>query len=107
MQTQEITYHAKLVAKVTDGLDYTTYVFENLEYTDEDYKYFMCVRFPNWNQGSINLEDIGYVTVKYVKGGIDKWYDGHDFVAYKYTNIIFLSFIQEKKKVTIDSIKID
>ena len=107
MQTQEITYHAKLVAKVTDGLDYTTYVFENLEYTDEDYKYFMCVRFPNWNQGRINLEDIGYVTVKYVKGGIDKWYDGHDFVAYKYTNIIFLSFIQEKKKVTIDSIKID
>lgn len=107
MQTQEITYRAKLVAKITDGLGYTSYVFENLEYTDEDYKYFMCVRFPNWNQGSINLEDIGYVTVKYVKGGIDKWYDGREFITYKYTNIIFLSFIQEKKKVTIDSIKVD
>lgn len=107
MQTQEITYRAKLVAKITDSLGYTSYVFENLEYTDEDYKYFMCVRFPNWNQGSINLEDIGYVTVKYVKGGIDKWYDGHEFITYKYTNIIFLSFIQEKKKVTINSIKVD
>jgi 1-deoxy-D-xylulose 5-phosphate reductoisomerase len=100
----EIPIYLDYVLQKTSKLPMT---FENLEYTDEDYKYFMCVRFPNWNQGSINLEDIGYVTVKYVKGGIDKWYDGREFITYKYTNIIFLSFIQEKKKVTIDSIKVD
>jgi hypothetical protein len=107
VQTQEITYRAKLVTKITDGLGYTSYVFENLEHTDEDYKYFMCVRFPNWNQGSINLEDIGYVTVKYVKGGIDKWFDGNEMMTYKYTNIIFLKFIPEKEKVELNLIKVD
>lgn len=107
MQTQEITYHAKLVAKIADGLGYTNYVFEDLEYQDYDYKYFMCVRFPNWNQGSIDLEDIGYVTVKYVREGIDQWYDGNELVTYKYTNIIFLKFVPEKEKSVIDTIRID
>lgn len=105
MQTQEVTYHAKLVAKMSDGLGYLNYVFEDLEFQDYDYKYFMCVRFPNWEGSSIDIGDIGYVTVKYVREGIDEWYNGSEFVAYKYTNIIFLKFI--RKIEAVDTIILD
>jgi hypothetical protein len=105
MQIQEVTYHAKLVAKIDDGMGYINYVFEDLEFQDYDYKYFMCVRFPNWEGGSIYVGDIGYVTVKYVREGIDKWYDGSEFITYKYTNVIFLKFI--RKIEVVDTILID
>ena len=58
-----ITYHAKLVAKQLDCLGYTTFVFQNLDKSE----YIMCVMFPNWEQSYINLDDEGYVTVKYVE----------------------------------------
>ena len=107
MQTQEITYHAKLVATYTDSFGYVNYVFQDLEYTNPDYKYMMCVKFPNWESPHIDIEDIGYVTVKYVREGIDKLYDGSEFVTYKYTNIIFLKFIQECEKTVVTAITID
>lgn len=100
MQTQTVTYHVKFLASCADGLGYINYVFENLEFQDYDYQYLMCVRFPNWDQATFNIGDVGYVTVKYVREGIDKWYDGNEFVTYKYTNIIFLKFIPEKEKIT-------
>lgn len=100
MQTQTVTYHVKFLASCADGLGYINYVFENLEFQDYDYQYLMCVRFPNWDQATYNIGDVGYVTVKYVREGIDKWYDGNEFVTYKYTNIIFLKFIPEKEKIT-------
>lgn len=100
MQTQTVTYHVKFLASCVDGLGYINYVFENLEFQDYDYQYLMCVRFPNWDQATFNIGDVGYVTVKYVREGIDKWYDGNEFVTYKYTNIIFLKFIPEKEKIT-------
>lgn len=87
-------------------MGYINYVFEHLEYTNIDYKYIMCVRFPNWNQGSMSLGDVGYVSLRFVEGGVDKWYDGSDFIPYKDTNIIFLKFIREKnvldKKILLD-----
>jgi hypothetical protein len=107
MQAQEITYHAKLVAKHIDGLGYINYIFEDLEFQDYDYKYFMCVRFPNWENVSFDVDDIGYVTVKYVREGIDKWYDGEKLITYKYTNIIFLKFVHEKEKTDISTIRLD
>lgn len=108
METQEVTYYVKLNAVQSDPLGYINYVFERLNYTgDPDYQYIMCVRFPNWNQVAMEIGDIGYVTVKYVVKGVDKWFDGKDFVLYKDTNIIFLKFIHEKKKVVLDSILID
>lgn len=107
MQTQEVTYHVKLVASSIDGLGYINYVFENLEFQDYDYQYIMCVRFPNWNQGTINYDDVGYVTVKYVREGIDKWYDGSDFNVYRYTNVIFLKFIHEKAEIKPSEILLD
>ncbi len=96
METKEITYHVKLLAEFEDGMGYITYVFERFEYDNLDNKYIMCVRFPNWNQGPINLGDVGYISVRYVEGGVDKWYDGTNFVPYKEPNIIFLKFIHEK-----------
>ena len=40
-------------------------------------------------QGAFKEDDEGYVTVKDVREGIDKWYDGKDFIAYKYTNLYY------------------
>lgn len=99
MDTQEVTYHVKFVAECSDSLGYSNYVFENLEYSNIDDQYIMCVRFPNWNQHAFNIGDHGFVTVRYVREGIDKWYDGNEFVTYKYTNIIFLKFILEKEQI--------
>lgn len=107
MQTQEVTYHVKLIAKKSDNLGYINYVFEDLEFKDYDYKYLMCVRFPNWEGNFVNINDIGYVTIKYVREGIDKWFDGNEMITYKYTNIIFLNFIPEKEKVELNLIKVD
>ena len=107
MQTQEVTYHAKLVAKIDDGIGYINYVFEDLEFQDYDYKYFMCVRFPNWECSHFDIDDVGYVTVKYVREGVDSWYDGSGFVKYKYTNIVFLKFVHEVKRTVVDTIFID
>ena len=102
-----VTMRAKLVASQADCMGYINYVFENLEYTDDDYKYMMCVRFPNWEQGPINLDDIGFVTVKYVRAGIDEWFDGEEMVKYKYTNIVFMKFVPEKPICNVDEVFID
>lgn len=96
MLKQEITLHARLIASSMDGMGYINYVFEDLEFKDFDCKYIMCVQFPNWNQGLIKEGDVGYVTIKYVREGVDEWFDGKEFVKYKYTNIIFLKFIKEQ-----------
>lgn len=107
MEPKEVTFHVKLVAKCEDGMGYINYVFEDLEYINLHYKYLMCVRFPNWNHGSIDIGDVGYVTLKYVEEGTDKWYNGTDFTVYKETNIIFLKFIHEKPLVDDMQILLD
>ena len=107
METKEVTYHVKLEAKDYDSMGYITYVFERLEYEDLDNKYIMCVRFPNWNQNAIELGDIGFLCIKYVKEGEDVWYDGKSFVPYKQTNLIFLKFLHEKKKIVESEILLD
>ena len=96
---EEITLHAKLKAVYQDIGGYITYVFENLDFKDYDYQYIMCVQFPNWNQDPIEIGDIGYVNVRYVKEGISQWYDGEKMNVYKYTNVIFLKFIKEQEQV--------
>ena len=93
---EEVTLFVKLVAKYIDLGNYITYVFENLNSTEYDNKYIMCVQFPNWNQFAISINDIGYVNVRYVKEGISQWYDGEKMQVYKYTNVVFLKFIKEQ-----------
>lgn len=100
----ELTLHVKLNAKNTDLMGYTTYVFENLEYTEYENKYLMCVRFPNWESAPIEIDDRGYVSVRFVQEGVSQWYDGEKMNVYKYTNIVFLKFIKEleNKEFLID-----
>lgn len=98
----ESTCHAKLVAKQTDCMGYTTFVFVNLD----NGEYIMCVMFPNWEQSYINLDDEGFVTTRYVEAGIDNWYNGKEFVPYKYTNIIFLKFVKKEKNIDLKDIRL-
>ena len=96
---EEITFYATLKAKNIELGDYTVYVFENLNAPSWDFEYIMCVQFPNWNQDPINIGDVGYVSIKYVKEGVSQWYDGEKMHVYKYTNVVFLKFIKELNKV--------
>ena len=96
---EEITYHVTLKAKSFDVGGYVIYVFKNLEPHNFDFEHIMCVQFPNWNQSEINVGDTGYVNVRYVKEGISQWYDGEKMNVYKYTNVVFLKFVQEPEKV--------
>ena len=99
MREEEVTLYVKLVAKYVDIGNYITYVFENLYSTEYDNKYLMCVQFPNWNQSTILINDIGYVNVRYVREGISQWYDGEKMQVYKYTNVVYLKFIKETKQI--------
>jgi hypothetical protein len=96
---EEITLHVKLKAKYIDIGDYITYVFENLNSTNPEDQYLMCVQFPNWDQSDIEINEIGYVNVRYVTEGISQWFDGEKMNVYKYTNIIFLKFVKEPNVV--------
>lgn len=98
MEIKEITLHAKLLVITNEELGYKTLVFEDLEYKDPDFKYITCTIFPNWNQNPIKLGDEGFLQVKFISAGIDKWFDGKDFIPYKYTNIQFLKFIKNEKQ---------
>lgn len=100
----EVTYKAKFLAESRDIMGYTSYVFENLEYSNVDNHYIMCVRFPNWNQASFIIGDVGYLNVRYVEEGKDKWFDGKDFNFYRYTNVIFMKFILEKPLIETEII---
>lgn len=88
-------------------MGYTNYVFKDLEYTNYDYQYIMCVRFPNWEQTTFDIGDEGFVTIRYVQEGVDKWFDGEGFNTYKYTNIIFLKFIHLQPEIKQPEIIVD
>ena len=103
----EVTYRVKFLAESVDCMNYCTYVFENLDYDSWDNHYIMCVRFPNWSQATFNIGDIGYLNVRYVEAGVDKWFDGTDFNSYRYTNVIFMKFILEKPMVITSEVIID
>lgn len=96
---EEIALYVQLKAKDIDMGGYITYVFENINHTDYENQYVMCVQFPNWNQSEIQIGDMGYVNVRYVKEGISQWYDGEKMNFYKYTNIVFLKFVKDPEKV--------
>lgn len=91
-----MTILAKLVASESDGLGYTTYVFECLEESMSKYtKYCMCVRFPNWDHRELDLGEIGYLDFNEVRAGIDKWWDGEKMIPYRYSGIHFQKFIKK------------
>ena len=84
-----ITILAQLVAKSSDIDNYITYVFVDLASKE----YLMCVQFPNWEHRELRLGEIGYLEYKEIRAGVDKWYDGTNFIPYNYSNIQFIKFI--------------
>lgn len=94
-----MTILAKLLAKEIDPMGYITYVFECLD--DEiikETKYIMCTQFPKWDQRSIEIDEIGFLTVFEIRAGVDKWFDGNQFIPYRYNNIQFIKFIKKPTK---------
>lgn len=89
---------SELVALREDIGGYIVYVFSikngKLPYD----KYIMCTRFPNWESPYIKIGDVGFLKYREVDAGIDKWFDGENFIKYKYTGVHFLDFIYEKPK---------
>lgn len=98
MEVSELTLHAKLKVACPEDSGYRTLIFEDLEYKDQDFKYITCVKFPNWNQGPIKVGDEGFLQIKFISAGVDKWFDGKEFVPYKYTNIQFMKFTKISEK---------
>ena len=95
-----MTTLAKLVAKQIDIGEYVTYAFEVVEEEERkrlSTKYIMCTRYPNWNHGTIDEGEVGYLDFEEVRAGIDKWFDGKDFIPYRYDDIQFIRFIEKPK----------
>lgn len=59
----------------------------------------MCIRYINWEHRAISLGEIGYLHFKEVRAGVDKWFDGKDFIPYRYNDIQFIKFIAKPEKV--------
>lgn len=96
-----MTTLAKLVAKQIDIGEYVTYVFEVVEEEERkrlNTKYIMCTRYPNWNHGTIDEGEVGYLDFEEVRAGIDKWFDGEKMVYYNYNNIQFNKFVPKSAK---------
>lgn len=94
-----MTILAKLLASESDPMGYTTYVFECLdENIIRQTKYIMCTRFPNWDHRKIEIGEIGFLNFFEIKAGIDKWYDGKNFIPYRYNNIQFIKFVEKPDK---------
>lgn len=91
-----VTIYAKLLAKEHDLLGYTNYVFQNLDEAPFGKKYILTTRWPNWDHRNLEIGEIGYLTYNEVQAGVDKWWDGSNFVPYNYSNIIFIKFIKNK-----------
>ena len=95
-----ITYHVEVIGSYNQGFGYVWHIFRNLEPINPDTMYIACIEFPNWTKDSFITGDKGYLTVKYVEQGIDKWFDGKNLIPYNYDNVIFLVFKHEQRMVT-------
>ena len=79
-------------------MGYKTFIFEDLEFRRAEFKYITCVMFPNWNQGPIKVGDEGFLLIKQISAGIDTWFNGKEFIPYKYSNTQFLKFVKTQKQ---------
>lgn len=95
-----VTYHAEVIGSYNQGFGYVWHIFKNLEPINPDTMYIACIEFPNWTKDSFITGDKGYLTVKYVEQGVDKWFDGKNLIPYNYDNVIFLVFKHEQRMVT-------
>lgn len=101
IQNNDRVIKGKLVAYREDVGDYTTYVFEMINFPDEFNRYIMCTKFPNWDVPPIKIGDVGYLRYRCVIAGKDVWFNGSEYIPYKCTNIHFLNFIPEAEKADL------
>ena len=93
-----MTILAELLAKSIDVQGYVVYVFKCLdEEVIKESPYLMCTRFPNWDHRVIDIGEVGYLNFKERLAGIDKWFDGKDFIPYRYDDVQFIRFIEKPK----------
>ena len=95
-----VTYHVEVIGSYNQSFGYIWHIFKNLESLNPDTQYIACVEFPNWVKDTFNPGDKGYLTVKYVEQGIDKWFDGKNLIPYNCDNVIFLVFKHEQPTIT-------
>ena len=103
------TTRVKLLCQETDTLDYTTYVFEVLDIDEINrlgYKYIMCTRWPNWNHRELSNGEEGYLHYFIILAGVDKWFDGKEFIPYKCSTYQFDKFISKQPKFTNKNFKL-
>ena len=85
----------------TNVADLITNVLHRLhcEKDHYDYKYVMCVRFPNWEQNIIEIGDEGFLHYKEIIPGVNKWFDGKEFVDYNsFEGFQFIKFVKKLPK---------
>ena len=95
-----VTYHVEVIGSYNQGFGYVWHIFKNLEPINPDTMSIACIEFPNWTKDSFITGDKGYLTVKYVEQGVDKWFDRKNLIPYNYDNVIFLVFKHEQRMVT-------
>lgn len=83
---------------------YITYVFENIDSKNYLDKYIMCTQFPNWDSPKLHIGELGFVEIEEHIAGKDKWFDGTNFIPYKYTGVQFIKFIPIKPNVLDEKI---
>lgn len=87
------TLLAELVASHRDPYGYITYIFQNLDFKDDDDRYVMCTRYPNWQVRDLKLGDKGFLTVLEIVAGEDKWFNGTKMIPYTCSTVQFLKFV--------------
>ena len=95
-----VTIKGQLVA-IHEEL-YTSYVFKNLDETDNSFmRYVTLTQCPNWMGNKPNLGDIGFVECEYVEAG-DNYFCRETGMKsqYNYTSCYFISFIKDVEKIT-------
>lgn len=95
------TIKAKLLDYMEDFGGYINYIFQDLDHNaaTSDSPYLMVTRFPNWQADNLQIGDIGFLNYDSVIAGRSEWWDNasQQFHKYKYTNLVFVKFIRERK----------
>ena len=90
-----VTAHVTVLAKEEDFGGYWILVFKDLDNKQFGKQYIMCVVCPNWQTRIPDIGERGYLNYETVVAGEDKYWDGNQFIPYRYTNIYFIKFIKE------------
>ena len=93
LEQNGVDVRARLVA-LRKG-NYTVYVFENLDASNEINRYLMCTRCPNWSGDDLEISQEGFLKYKFVNCGKDTWYNAEtcEHCFYKYSANYFIDFV--------------